>query len=161
MLIGPVFAREATIAPRRDKTYVGRGVYGGFLLLTISAAWLATTGTQRVEDVGDFARFGAALFGLLAPLQAVVMLFFGAMLAAAAVGQEKDRKTLLLLLLTRLSNSELVLGKLASALLQILTFWFVSAPIFLAVALLGGVSYAQIARVLVATLFAMAAAGSL
>ncbi|MBR5244347.1 MAG: hypothetical protein IKW13_08940, partial [Thermoguttaceae bacterium] len=161
MLIGPVFAREATIAPRRDKTYVGRGVYGGFLLLTISAAWLATTGTQRVEDVGDFARFGSALFGLLAPLQAVVMLFFGAMLAAAAVGQEKDRKTLLLLLLTRLSNSELVLGKLTSALLQILTFWFVSAPIFLAVALLGGVSYAQIARVLVATLFAMAAAGSL
>ena len=161
MLIGPVFAREATIAPRRDKTYVGRGVYGGFLLLTISAAWLATTGTQRVEDVGDFARFGAALFGLLAPLQAVVMLFFGAMLAAAAVGQEKDRKTLLLLLLTRLSNSELVLGKLASALLQILTFWFVSAPIFLAVGLLGGVSYAQIARVLLATLFAMAAAGSL
>lgn len=161
MLIGPVFAREATIAPRRDKTYVGRGVYGGFLLLTISAAWLATTGTQRVEDVGDFARFGAALFGLLAPLQAVVMLFFGATLAAAAVGQEKDRKTLLLLLLTRLSNCELALGKLASALLQILTFVFLSTPIFLAVALLGGVSYAQIARVLLATLFAMAAAGSL
>ncbi|MBR4833730.1 MAG: hypothetical protein IKU86_05265 [Thermoguttaceae bacterium] len=161
MLIGPVFAREATIAPRRDKTYVGRAVYGGFLLLTISAAWLATTGTQRVEDVGDFARFGAALFGLLAPLQAVVVLFFSAMLAAAAVGQEKDRKTLLLLLLTRLSNCELALGKLASSLLQILTFVFLSTPIFLAVAVLGGVSYAQIARVLLATLFAMAAAGSL
>ena len=128
MFIGPVFAREATIAPRRDKTYVGRGVYGGFLLLVVSAAWLVTSGSQRIVDVGDFARFGSSLFGLLAPLQLVVTLFFGATLAAAAVGQEKDRKTLLLLLLTRLTNSELVLGKLCAALLSILVFIVVSVP---------------------------------
>ena len=140
MFIGPVFAREATIAPRRDKTYVGRGVYGGFLLLVVSAAWLVTSGSQRIVDVGDFARFGSSLFGLLAPLQLVVTLFFGATLAAAAVGQEKDRKTLLLLLLTRLTNSELVLGKLCAALLSILVFIVVSVPILLATALLGGVS---------------------
>ena len=108
MIIGPVFAREATIAPRRDKTYLGRGVYGAFLLLTISAAWLVTSGSQQIADVGDFARFGASLFTLLAPLQLVVALFFGALFAAAAVGQEKDRKTLLLLLLTRLSNLSLI-----------------------------------------------------
>ncbi len=161
MLIGPVFAREATIAPRRDKTYLGRCVYGGFLLLTISAAWLASTGTQRIVDVGDFARFGSRLFGLLAPLQMAVMLFFGATLSAAAVGQEKDRKTLLLLLLTRLSNSELVLGKLTAALLQILLFLVVSIPIFMATTLLGGVSFSQVGRVLLATLFATVASGSL
>lgn len=161
MLIGPVFAREATIAPRRDKTYVGRGVYGGFLLLVISAAWLALSGTQRIVDVGDFARFGASLFGLLAPLQLVIALFFGAMLAAAAVGQEKDRKTLVLLLLTRLSNSELVLGKLCAALLQIVVFTVVSIPILLLAAAMGGVSFGQVARVFLVTLFATLAGGSL
>lgn len=161
MLIGPVFAREATIAPRRDKTYVGRGVYGGFLLLVVSAAWLVMSGTQRIVDVGDFARFNASLFGLLAPLQLVVALFFGSMLAAAAVGQEKDRKTLVLLLLTRLSNSELVLGKLCAALLQIVVFIVVSVPILLATSALGGVSYGQVARVFCVTLFATLAGGSL
>lgn len=161
MFIGPVFAREATIAPRRDKTYVGRGVYGGFLLLVVSAAWLVTSGSQRIVDVGDFARFGSSLFGLLAPLQLVVTLFFGATLAAAAVGQEKDRKTLLLLLLTRLTNSELVLGKLCAALLSILVFIVVSVPILLATALLGGVSLGQVGRVFCVTLFATLASGSL
>ena len=161
MIIGPVFAREATIAPRRDKTYIGRGVYGGFLLLVISAAWLVMSGSQQIVDVGDFARFGSSLFGLLAPLQLVVALFFGATLAAAAVGQEKDRKTLVLLLLTRLSNSELVLGKLCAALLQILLFIVVSVPILLAVAALGGVSYGQVTRVVFVTLFATLASGSL
>ncbi|MBQ9371058.1 MAG: ABC transporter permease [Thermoguttaceae bacterium] len=161
MLIGPVFAREATIAPRRDKTYFGRGVYGGFLLLVITAAWLVTSGSQQITDIGDYARFGSSLFTLLAPLQLVVALFFGAMFAAAAVGQEKDRKTLVLLLMTRLSNSELVLGKLSAALLSLLVFLFVSAPIFLATTLLGGVSYAQVTRVLLVTIFATLASGSL
>ena len=161
MIIGPVFAREATIAPRRDKTYLGRGVYGGFLLLVVSAAWLVMSGTQQVVDVGDYARFGSSLFMLLAALQLVVALFFGAMLAVAAVGQEKDRKTLVLLLLTRLSNSELVLGKLSAALLQILLFIVVSIPILLLTAALGGVSYGQVTRVVVVTLFATIASGSL
>ncbi|MGI6402027.1 MAG: ABC transporter permease subunit [Thermoguttaceae bacterium] len=161
MIIGPVFAREATIAPRRDKTYIGRGVYGGFLLLTISAAWLVTSGSQQITDVGDLARFGASLFTLIAPLQLIVALFFGALFSAAAVGHEKDRKTLILLLLTRLSNSELVLGKLCAALLQLFTFLVVSLPILFLTTLLGGVSFAQVARVFIATLFATFAGGSL
>lgn len=161
MIIGPVFAREATIAPRRDKTYIERGVYGGFLLLTISAAWLVASGSQQIVDVGDFARFGATLFTLLAPLQLVVALFFGALFSAAAVGQEKARKTLVLLLLTRLSNSELALGKLCAALLQLLIFLVVSVPILLIASALGGVSNAQIARVFLVTLFATFAGGSL
>lgn len=161
MIIGPVFAREATIAPRRDKTYLGRGVYGGFLLLTISAAWLVTSGSQQITDVGDFARFGSSLFTLLAPLQLIVALFFGALFSAAAVGQEKDRKTLLLLLLTRLSNSELVLGKLCAALLELFVFLIVSVPILLITSLLGGVSFAQVARVFLVTLLATFAGGAL
>ena len=160
MLIGPVFAREATIAPRRDKTYFARGAYGGFLLLVVTAAWLVTNGSQQISDIGDFSRFGASLFSLLAPLQMVVALFFSATFAASAVGQEKDRKTLVLLLLTRLSNSELVLGKLAAALLELFVYLIVSIPILLATAAFGGVSYGQVVRVFLAILFATAASGS-
>ncbi|MDR2754734.1 MAG: ABC transporter permease subunit [Planctomycetaceae bacterium] len=161
MLIGPVFTREITIAPRRDWTYIIRSVYVGLLLLLIVTAWLVVSGTQLITDPGDFARFGAMLFQFLAPIQLVLAVFFAATLAAGAVGQEKERKTLLLLLLTRMSNSELVLGKLFASLLNILMMLAVSVPVFMAIAMLGGVSYYQIVRVMLVTLFSMLACGSL
>ncbi|MDR2438658.1 MAG: ABC transporter permease subunit [Planctomycetaceae bacterium] len=161
MLIGPVFTREITMAPRRDWTYIIRSIYVGLLLLLIVTAWLVVSGTQLITDSGDFARFGAMLFQFLAPIQLVLAVFFAATLAAGAVGQEKERKTLLLLLLTRMSNSELVLGKLFAGLLNILMMLAVSVPVFMAIAMLGGVSYYQIVRVMLVTLFSMLACGSL
>ncbi|MDR0336369.1 MAG: ABC transporter permease [Planctomycetaceae bacterium] len=161
MLIGPVFTREMTIAPRRDWTYMIRSVYVGLLLLLIVTAWLVVSGTQLITDSGDFARFGAMLFQFLAPIQLVLAVFFAATLAAGAVGQEKERKTLVLLLLTQMSNCELVLGKLFASLLNILMMLAVSIPVFMAIAMLGGVSYYQIVRVMLVTLFSMLACGSL
>ncbi|MDO5554996.1 MAG: ABC transporter permease subunit [Planctomycetia bacterium] len=160
MFIGPVFTREVTIAPRREKTFIARAVYGGLLLLLISTVWLVMTGTQIITDTGDFARFGAALFSLLAPLQLVIMLFFSGLLAASGVAQEKDRRTLLLLLLTNLSNRELVLGKLMACLLEVLIYLVVSIPLFMLTSLLGGVSWQQIVRVTLVTLFAILVCGS-
>jgi len=161
MLIGPVFTREVTIAPRREWTYVLRSVYVGLLLLLVVTAWLVISGTQLITDPGDFARFGTMLFQFLAPVQLVLAIFFAATLAASAVGQEKERGTLTLLLMTRMTNSELVLGKLLASLLNIITMLAVSIPIFMAIAMLGGVSYYQIVRVLLVTLFAMLLCGSL
>ncbi|MDR2169978.1 MAG: ABC transporter permease [Planctomycetaceae bacterium] len=161
MFIGPVFSRELTIVPRRDWTYIGRGIYAGAMLLLIATAWLVISGTQLITDAGDFARFGTMLFQFLAPVQLVLAIFFAATIAAGAVGQEKERKTLQLLLLTRMSNSELVLGKLLASLLNILMLLVISIPIFMIITLLGGISYYQIIRVLLVTLFAMLACGSL
>ena len=161
MFIGPVFTREITIAPRRPQTFIVRSVYGALLLVIISTAWLVVTGTQLIRDTGDFSRFGSTLFLLVAPLQLVLTVFFSAMLSAGAVAQEKDRKTMLLLLLTRMSGSELVLGKLFASLLNVLVMISVSLPIFMIIAILGGISYPQIVRVLLVTVFASLACGSL
>ncbi|MGL6197232.1 MAG: ABC transporter permease subunit [Thermoguttaceae bacterium] len=161
MFVGPVFTREVTIAPRRPQTFIVRSAYGALLLLLVSTAWLVLTGTQLIQDTGDFARFACTLFLFLAPLQLVLTVFFSAMLAAGAVAQEKDRKTLLLLLLTRMTNSELVLGKLLASLLNVLVMIIISMPIFMLASLLGGVSYPQIIRVLLVTFFAALACGSL
>ncbi|MDR3232582.1 MAG: ABC transporter permease subunit [Planctomycetaceae bacterium] len=161
MFIGPVFAREMTIAPRRDWTYILRSVYAGLLLLLVSTAWLVVSGTQLITDPGDFARFGTMLFQFLAPVQLILAVFFALTLAAAAAGQEKEKGTLTLLLMTRMTNSELVLGKLFASLLNILMMLAVSIPVFMVIAVLGGVSYYQIVRVLLVTFFSMLACGSL
>lgn len=161
MFIGPVFVREVAVAPRKDITYILRSVYVGILLLLTVTAWLVINGTQLIADPGDFARFGAMLFQFLAPVQLVLSLFFAATLTAGAVGQEKERKTLLLLLLTRMTNSELVLGKLLASLLNIFLMLAVSLPVFMTLAIFGGISYLQITRVMLVTLFSMLACGSL
>ncbi len=161
MLIGPVFTREVAIAPRRTRIYFSRAAHAAILLLICWTAWLLLTGTQRVRDVGDLARFGTMLFQILASLQLVLVLFLSALLAAGAVAQEKDRKTLVLLLLTRLTNSELVLGRLLASLLQVLVMLAAAVPVFMLVALLGGISHAQIARVFAVTVATVLACGSL
>ena len=131
------------------------------LLVLMTTAWLRLAGAQRVRDVGDLARFGAILFQILAPLQLALAVFFSAVFAASAVAQEKDRRTLVLLLLTRLSNSELVLGKLLASLLSVLVMLVGALPLFMLSALLGGVSFDQIARVFAVTLASVLVCGSL
>ena len=150
-----------TIAPRRVHFYIARTAYVAALLLLIFTAWLVLYGTQKVLDIGDLARFGSILFQILAPLQLVWAAFFSAMLAAAAVAHEKDRKTLILLLLTNLSNCELVLGKLLASILNVLVMLAAAVPLFMAVALLGGISYRQIALAFAVTLSSVLACGSL
>ena len=161
MLIGPVFHREASLAPRRAKTYIARVTYSVALLVLMSTVWLVLTGTQLVHNIGDLARFGAMLFQILAPVQLALAAFFSAILAASAVAHEKDRRTLVLLLLTSLSNSELVLGKLAASLLSVFMMLATAWPVFFLAALLGGVSAAQIGRVFAVTLLSVIACGSL
>jgi ABC-type transport system involved in multi-copper enzyme maturation permease subunit len=161
LFVGPVFSREVAIAPRRLRIYIARTAYVAGLLLLVFTAWMVLSGSQNVSDLGDLARFGTILFQLLAPLQLAWAVFFSAILAAAAVAQEKDRKTLLLLLLTRLTNSELVLGKLFASMLSVLVMLLAALPLFIILAMLGGTSLEQIARVFAVTLVSAIAGGSL
>lgn len=161
MLIGPIFTRELVTAPRRPQHFVYRTVYGTALFVLMCTAWLVLTGTQIVRNVQDMARFGSILFLILAPLQLALMTFLAALRSASAVSQEKDKKTMLLLLMTRLSNHELVLGKLLASLLDVLVMLASAAPIFMLLTLFGGVSLPQVGRVFLVTLATVLAAGSL
>ncbi len=161
MLVGPVFNRELATAPRSWRLYLSRAIYVGALFGLVCTAWLILFGSQPLRTLGDLARFGAAVFALLAPVQLAMAIGFSALLTAAAVAQEKDRRTLDLLLMTRMTNAELVVGKLLASMLTVLVLIAAGVPLFLLLAMLGGVSHAQIARVFGVTLAAALAAGSL
>ena len=150
-MLGPIFHRELTIAPRRTKLYASRTAYTVALLILTATAWLIVSGTQLITDLGDMARFGNSLFTLLAPLQLVLAMFFSAIFAAGNVSQEKDRNTLVLLLLTRMNNWELVLGKLAASLLHLFSNLLAAVPVFFMLLCFGGVSTAQVVQCLAIT----------
>ena len=161
MLVGPVFTREAAVSPRRTQHYINRTIYGVALLLLICTAWLIVTGTQQIRNIGDMAHFGSLLIQILAPIQLALILFLSAIQAASSIAVEKDRQTLILLLMTRLTNSELVLGKLFSSLLNIGVMLMTALPIFMLIVLFGGTSFGQVGWTFAVTGVTALAAGSL
>ncbi|HMO12922.1 MAG TPA: hypothetical protein PKD64_03845 [Pirellulaceae bacterium] len=114
-----------------------------------------------IRNVGDLARFGAILFQVLAPLQLALLVFLTAVRSATNVSVEKDRKTLILLLVTRLSDNELVLGKLFSSLINTVVMLLTALPIFMLIVLLGGSSFQQVLATFVVTGVTALVAGSL
>jgi ABC-type transport system involved in multi-copper enzyme maturation permease subunit len=161
MFLGAVFEREVRMAPREQAAFVGRAVYCGTLLGIVATCWLVVTGSQTVGTVGDAGRFAATLLRILGPLQLALAMLAAALTAALSVSLEKDRRTLELLLVSRLGDPQLVLGKLAGSLLRVLLLIASAVPVFALVALFGGVSAAQLARLFVVTVAAALAAASI
>jgi ABC-type Na+ efflux pump permease subunit len=143
-MFGPILAREWLVTPRRIRFYIQRVVFVLVLFSLVCTAWALLAGIQEVRNLGDLARFGALVFQFVAPFELVVTLFLAAIAGASSISQEKDRRTLILLLLTQLTNSQIVLGKLASSLIGIAMLVFSALPLLLLMSLLGGVSIPQV-----------------
>jgi ABC-type transport system involved in multi-copper enzyme maturation permease subunit len=133
----------------------------GLLFVLMWTSWQVLIGFREVREFGVIARFGGILFQIFVLVQLTLMLFFAPLAAATAVAHEKDRRTFVLLLMTDLSDTEIVLGKLAASLLQIGTFLATAMPVFFLCMLLGGVSPGQILDVLGVTAAAGLAGGAL
>jgi hypothetical protein len=158
---GPIFTREAVVAPRRSRLFVVRTIYGLALLLLISTAWMIIAGTQIVRNLSDMSRFGMVLFQILAPLQLALLMFLSSIQATSNVAIEKDKQTFLLLLLTRMSNTELVVGKLLASFLVVANMLATSLPIFMLLVLFGGTSFWQVVWTFAVTTTTCLAAASL
>ena len=161
MFAGPIIAREVLTAPRPARFYVARASYVGLLVILMWTAWQSQVGLTEVSEIGIIAYFGHLLFRLFVLFQLTLMLFFAPLSAATAVAHEKDRRTFVLLLMTDLRDVEIILGKLAASLLQILTLLATSAPVFFLCLLLGGVSPGQVLDVIGVTAAAGLLGGSL
>lgn len=161
MRVGAVLERELRFAPRSRGLFVARAVYAAALLAIVATCWLVVTGTQTVATAGDTARFGATLMRILGPLQLCLAMLAAALTGAVVVTTEKDRRTLELLLVSRISDAELVLGKLAASLVRVGLLLVAAVPVFAIAGLFGGVEPAQLARLFVVTAAAALAAASI
>jgi ABC-type transport system involved in multi-copper enzyme maturation permease subunit len=160
-MLGAVFEREVRMVPRNRGLAIARAVYAGTLLAIIATCWLVMTGTQSITTAGDTARFGATLMRILAPLQLTLAMLAAAMTSAVSVSAEKDRRTLELLLISRLTDAQLVVGKLVGSLVRVLLLLLSAVPMFALAGLFGGITPEQLARVFIVTAAASLAAASI
>ena len=144
MLAGPLLTREAMTAPRHPKLFLIRAGYLAAFVVLMYTAGQATFERRPVQTLGDSAAFGQFLFNLFAMVQLTLAAAAALLFSSSNVSQEKDRRTLVLLLMTDLTSFELVTGKLAASLLLVVMLIGVSMPVFAMLAVLGGISAAQI-----------------
>ncbi len=140
MDITPIVRRELLIATRKPRLWGDRSFFAGILL----AAVLATLGARYYWDGPDLSYHVTARVALqvfLWFLAAHACAVFGVFSAKAvtSIAEEKDRRTLDFLLATRLSNAEIVLGKLASCMTFLIAACAVGLPIMLLLYPLGGI----------------------
>jgi ABC-type Na+ efflux pump permease subunit len=139
--ITPILNRELLVVTRKRQLWAGR-VWTASILLGIG---LATFGARYNWDEGKVARhdmmarvaFEAYLWIVLAHMA----LIFAVVVARAApsIADEKDRRTLDFLLATRLSNAEIILGKLAACVYFLTVEFAVGLPISLLLHAVGGI----------------------
>ena len=145
MPLGPVFNAELLTTARRPRYYVVRFAYGFIILFQIYLSYQANswrfgdgTGQLRIRDMADF---GQSIFNSFAIVQAVVVLLLTPALVGGAIADERQRKTLHYLLTSELTSAEIVLGKLAARLLQVVVLIALGLPVVSLIGLFGGIDF--------------------
>jgi ABC-type transport system involved in multi-copper enzyme maturation permease subunit len=143
-MLGPVFRFELITTARRKRYYVARVVYGLFLLVSLGSQYgegewsryvTISIAQNSIEEMSLFAR---QMFAALAWAQGVALVCLAPALLAGVIADEAQRKTLHYLLASRMSSTEIVLGKLGARLLHVGVIVLMGVPVVCLVALLGG-----------------------
>jgi ABC-type transport system involved in multi-copper enzyme maturation permease subunit len=137
--LGPVFVLEWQLAARRWQLYAGRVAFLGFLLAALFAVWQTEAVQSPDPNQRLQANVGQVFFEALVSIQLVLVLLAAPAATAGAVCRDKARGTLTHLLVTDLSNTEIVLGKLAARLASVLGLVACGAPVLFLALLLGGI----------------------
>lgn len=137
-LFGPVLFYDMVRTARRNRYFLLRCVYAGFLLLILFWVWTTTSWRSQPERL-QAAAIAMFYFESFAVVQFLAVLVLTPAYVAGSIAEEKDRKTLEFLLATDLRNREIVLSKLGSRLANLGLFLLTGLPILSFLQFLGGI----------------------
>lgn len=134
----PVVARELTELAQRKSTYRLRCIGVGIPLF-VAIVFLIIT-QARADSALDLIGSGAELHTALYITLMCVLYLLAPALSCSAITTEKEKQTLSLLLISKLSPLSLVLEKICSRMIPLLSLVIGSAPLFGVAFLMGGVT---------------------
>jgi ABC-type transport system involved in multi-copper enzyme maturation permease subunit len=137
--LGPVFVYEWITSSRRWQFYAQRSLFVLVLLLALVSIWLNTNRTFYASTIRYLAVLGEGFFLAVIGTQLTLVLLAAPAATAGAICLDRARGTLTHMLMTDLSVAEIVLGKLASRLVPVLTMLACTLPVLEILTLLGGV----------------------
>lgn len=137
----PLLAKELNEQASRKRTYVLRTVYA-LLLFTMSAFFLySIVEDMQLYGFGPWSILGRGkeMLATLLGMQFVGVYLFLPAMVSNAITHEKERNSLTLLMLTDLRPWEVILQKLISRIIPMLTFVMLSLPLMALAYAFGGI----------------------
>ncbi len=143
VMLGPVFAWELVRAGRRRWHWWARVLYVCLLLVFLYLTFGDVTRFRTISQYQNhqiLSEIGARFYRGFSFYQLLAVLLLAPIYAATSVSEEKTRRTLPYLLASRLRDSEIVLGKIALAVLRVWEVLLCGLPLCAMCLLLGGVT---------------------
>ncbi|MFO0956847.1 MAG: ABC transporter permease subunit [Isosphaeraceae bacterium] len=137
--LGPVFEFEWLVAARRWREYAFRALFVLGLLLALIVVYQSRADRMSNGTLKAQAQVGQAFFFGIVSVQMALIMLASPAATAGAICLDKARGTLLHVMVTDLSDSEIVLGKLAARLLPTLMLVACALPVMALGTLLGGI----------------------
>jgi ABC-type transport system involved in multi-copper enzyme maturation permease subunit len=160
-LFGPVLPYDLIRQARRGRFILLRCLYILLLLGIMYMMWEGgRLGSRATVTLQDLAEFAERFFNTYLLVQFLAVLLLTPAYVAGAVADEKQRRTLEYLLATDLRNREVILGKLASRLLNLSLFLLAGLPVLSVIQLFGGVDADLLWSGFAATALTMASVAS-
>jgi len=137
--LGPVFIYECLTSSRRWQFYAARSFGVSVLLAAMATIAWSNDAISAGSSMQTYARLGEAYFYALIGVELALVMLAAPAATAGAICLDRSRGTLTHILATDLSDSEIVLGKLASRLLPVLGLVACTWPVLAITSLLGGI----------------------
>ena len=143
-IAGPILDKELRVASRRRRNYVLRFVYLVLLAGFVAMVWITTAvlgGAAPSYRASQMAVAGTVIVSVVLWFQFLVLPLISIVMLSGSIGEEVRRRTLGVLMTTPITSLQIVLGKLASGLLQVVLLIAVSLPLLCVVRVFGGVPW--------------------
>jgi ABC-type transport system involved in multi-copper enzyme maturation permease subunit len=159
-MFGPVFFYDIVRSGRSRLTFSLRFFYVAgisMLLAGMYASWItqddefARRGTVDTVSTAKLSRFAYAFFQAFAVIQYIVVVLLTPVYVAGSIAVEKERKTLEFLFATDLRNREIIFGKVASRVVNLLSYTLAGLPVVALLQLFGGIDPKELLAAFTAT----------
>lgn len=148
----PILFKEFRAHLRGSRAALLLTIYVGLLLIALRLLYRSVAGQVDVGAPLVSAQIGQALFTGLGLAIQLLTVFLAPATTVNAISSEHERRTFDMLLATPLSSTQMLLGKLVTAVAFVLVLLLAALPLFSVVVMFGGVQLADIARVLITVL---------
>jgi ABC-type transport system involved in multi-copper enzyme maturation permease subunit len=136
---GPVFIYECLTSSRRLQTYAARSLVVSVLLLAMASIAWSNGAMMEGKSTQEYASLGEAYFYALIGVALALVILTAPAATAGAICMDRSRGALQQVLITDLSDTEIVVGKLAARLLPVLGLVACAWPVLAITSLLGGI----------------------
>ena len=140
----PVYKREMAVRARSPRIPVLIMLFNGILAAAALLNMYSSIVQVRISNTIRYESF-LQLYAFVATLEFLLLMFIMPALTSASISGERERHTLELMFTTRLRASDIVAGKLMSALSQLLVMAFSSFPVLLLTFVYGSMNLKDLA----------------